>query len=76
MDRNLKRKSIKIGNLIVKNETQVNWYNTLDVFDFLYLTENDDRLFKSQYFGDPDYKNCVISILSDSLENDEKTPLL
>lgn len=72
MTKNLKLKSLELGNLIIENETHIDWENILGAFEFDYLLDQIPRLVRSQYWGDPDYKDCVIKVIHHSIE-DNKT---
>lgn len=71
---NLKLCSIDIGRIIVDNESNnennISWTNILEAFDFECLLE-ENRLVRSQYWGDSDYESCVIETLSDALHVDK-----
>ncbi|WP_405322180.1 abortive infection family protein [Methanobrevibacter thaueri] len=71
MIKNLKLKSLELGKLIVKNEIHIDWYNILDAFEFLYVFDSHPRLIRSQNWGDPDYDDCVIGVIFDSLSDDK-----
>ena len=75
MSKKLKLKSLEIGTLIFENETEVDWGNILDAFDFYYLLGEIPRLTRSQYFGDEDYKDCVIETIRRSIEDDKNNAL-
>lgn len=53
MAKNLKLQCLELGNLIVKNEIHIDWYNILDAFEFLWVLESYPRLIRSQQWGDP-----------------------
>ena len=71
MAKNLKLQCLELGNLIVKNEIHIDWYNILDAFEFLWVLESYPRLIRSQQWGDPDYGDCVIGTIFDSLNDDK-----
>lgn len=71
MIKNLKLKSLELGNLIIENETHVDWENILGAFEFDYLLDQIPRLVRSQYWGDPDYKDCIIKVIYHSIEDNE-----
>jgi hypothetical protein len=56
-------KSLELGNLIIENETHVDWENILGAFEFDYLLDQIPRLVRSQYWGDPDcfYRSEIIA---------------
>ncbi|MBE6497450.1 MAG: hypothetical protein E7Z81_04140 [Methanobrevibacter sp.] len=68
----LKLKAIKIGNLIVENETEIMWDHILEAFDFDVILEENQRLIRSQYFHDEDYVDNVINVLDTALRIDKK----
>ena len=71
MVKNLKLQCLELGNFIVENETHIDWYNILDAFEFLWVLESHPRLLRSQKWGDPDYVDCVIGTIFDSLNSDK-----
>lgn len=71
----LKILAMEITDLLLKNETvenQINWYQLLESFEFDYLLDKYDRLTRSQYFGDEDYKNNVFGVISQALHDNEE----
>lgn len=54
-----KLKLIEICDMIVQNESHVDWRDILDAFGFDGLFNKYPRLTRSQKWGDPDYNTNV-----------------
>lgn len=66
-----KLKLIEICDMIVQNESHVDWRDILDAFGFDGLFNKYPRLTRSQKWGDPDYNTNVKNIIFDSINKDE-----
>lgn len=55
-------------------EDEVSWQSILEAFGFEHLLETNDRLLRSQHFGDEDYTWCITNILKEAYnENPQET---
>lgn len=70
---NSKLKLIEVCNIIIENESHVDWRDILDAFGFGRLLNNYPRLTRSQKWGDSDYNTHVKNIIFDSFNQDEYT---
>lgn len=66
-----KLKIIEVCDMIVQNESHVDWRDILDAFGFEELFNKYPRLTRSQKWGDPDYNTNVKNIIFDSINKDE-----
>lgn len=68
---NSKLKLIEVCDIIIQNESHVDWRDILDAFGFGGLFNKYPSLTRSQKWGDPEYNTYVKNIIFDSINQDE-----
>lgn len=68
---NSKLKLIEVCDMVVQNESHVDWRYILYAFGFGGLFNKYPRSNRSQKWGDPEYNTYVKNIIFDSINKDE-----